>query len=179
MSDLYDVAARVSARLINQRATISVCESSAGGLISASLLTMPGASRYFIGGLVVYTATAREALLGISLNDMEGIRPASEPYAALLAARCRERLGASWALAETGATGPTGNRYGDPAGHACLAVSGPCSAVTTLKTGWADRPDNMRAFARAALLLLEDCLDARPGPGCLIARPKQSDPIGQ
>jgi nicotinamide-nucleotide amidase len=156
--NLDDLASRISARLLEQGATLSVCESSAGGLISASLLSVPGASRFFIGGLVVYTVTAREALLGITLADMEGIRPATEPYAALLATRCRERLGTTWALSETGATGPSGNRYGDPAGHACFAVSGSKSATRTLRTGDADRESNMRAFAGAALLLLEDCL---------------------
>jgi PncC family amidohydrolase len=155
---LDELAPRIAARLLEQGATISVCESSAGGLISASLLALPGASRFFIGGLVVYTATAREALLGITSADIEGIRPASEPYAALLAARCRDRLGTTWAIAETGATGPTGNRYGDPAGHACFAVSGPKKATRTLETGDPDRASNMRAFAKAALLLLEECL---------------------
>ena len=156
--NLDELASRVAARLLEQGATISVCESSAGGLISASLLALPGASRFFIGGLVVYTATAREALLGITSADMEGIRPASEPYAALLATRCRDRLGTTWAMAETGATGPTGNRYGDPAGHACFAVSGPKDATRTLETGDPDRASNMRAFAEAALLLLEERL---------------------
>ena len=158
VGDFDELASRVAARLHEQVATILVCESSAGGLISASLLALPGASRFFIGGLVVYTGTAREALLGITSTDMEGIRPASEPYAALLAARCRERLGTTWAIAETGATGPTGNRYGDPAGHACFAVSGPKEASRTLRTGNADRASNMRAFAGAALLLLEESL---------------------
>ena len=156
--NLADIASRIAARLHEQEATLSVCESSAGGLISSSLLAVPGASRFFIGGLVVYTATARGAFLGITLNDMKGLRPASEPYAALLAARCRDRLGTTWALAETGATGPTGNRYGDPAGHACFAVSGPKQVSRTCSTGEVDRGRNMQAFAHAALLLLEDCL---------------------
>ena len=132
--------------------------------MSAGLLAIPGASRFFIGGLVVYTLKAREALLGISPADMDGIRPATEPYAGLLADRCRERLGTTWALAETGASGPTGNRYCDPAGHACFAVSGPSACRETLKTGESDRRSNMRAFARAALLMLEDCLDSDRAP---------------
>lgn len=155
---LNEIALRIAARLTGQRATISVCESSAGGLISAALLAVPGASRFFIGGLVVYTVAAREALLGIVAADMEGIRPATEPYAALLADRCRERLGTTWSLAETGATGPTGNRYGDPAGHACLAVSGALPRAETVETGRPERAENMQAFARAALLLMERCL---------------------
>lgn len=155
--ELNEIAARISGRLIQQGATVSVCESSAGGLISATLLAVPGASRFFIGGLVVYTVAAREALLGITPADMAEIRPATESYAELLAKSCRERLGTVWSVAETGATGPTGNRYGDPAGHACIAVNGPRSQTKTLSTGSADRSDNMRAFVRAALLCLEDC----------------------
>ena len=170
LDDLTEIAARIAARLTEQGASISVCESSAGGLISASLLAVPGASRFFIGGLVVYTATAREALLGITSADMEGIRPATEEYAGLLAARCRDRLGTTWAISETGATGPAGNRYGDPAGHACVAVSGHVEATRTLRTGNPDRASNMRAFARAALLLFEQCLCSQ------MPQPSPSDP---
>jgi nicotinamide-nucleotide amidase len=161
MDELEAVAGRVAARLIERRETIVVSESSAGGLISAALLAIPGASRYFLGGAVVYTAAAREALLGITSDEMQGIRSASEPYAQLLARTARTRLGASWALAETGATGPTGNRYGDAAGHACLAVNGGRELVRTLETGSPDREANMHAFAVAALTLLESALEDR------------------
>ncbi len=145
--------------LLKQRKqTLAVSESSAGGLISAALLAMPGASAYFLGGGVIYTLDSRRALLGISDEDMRGIRSASEPYAQLLARTIRTRLGTTWGLAETGATGPTGNRYGDAAGHACLAVDGPHSAVTTLETGSDDREANMWRFTEAALALLQDCI---------------------
>jgi PncC family amidohydrolase len=155
------IVERIAARLIERGETISVCESSTGGLLSASLLAVPGASRFFMGGLVVYTATARGALLGITSADMAGIRSATEPYARLLAARCRERLGTAWSVAETGAAGPTGNRYGDPAGHACFAVTGDVQASRTIRTGQTEREGNMRAFAEGALLLLHECLGAR------------------
>ena len=100
---------------------------------------MPGASAYFLGGAVVYTKSARAALLGIGDADMAGLRPATEAYALLLARRVRERHGATWGLGETGATGPTGNRYGDPAGHTCIAVAGPAERAVTLRTGSAER----------------------------------------
>jgi nicotinamide mononucleotide (NMN) deamidase PncC len=106
----------------------------------------------------VYTAAAREALLGITPVEMAGLRSSSEPYALLLATRARERLGATWGLAETGAAGPTGNRYGDAAGHTCLAITGPVELVRTLETGSADREANMRLFAEAALALLDEGL---------------------
>ena len=155
MQDLLPRAERVAARLKERGETVAVAESSAGGLLAASLLAVPGASAYFLGGVVVYTHHARRTLLGISDEDMAGIRSASEPYALLLGRTVRQRLGTDWGLAETGATGPTGNRHGDAAGHACIAVAGKVEDVVTLETGSKDRVANMRVFAAAALDLLE------------------------
>jgi nicotinamide-nucleotide amidase len=138
--------------------TIAVAESSAGGLISAALVAVPGASAFYLGGSVIYTVNARQALMALEKQHVSGMRSASEPYARLLAKTAREKLGATWGLSESGASGPTGNRYGDAPGHACIAVSGPVDAVITLETGSADREANMRLFARRALALLEDCL---------------------
>jgi PncC family amidohydrolase len=154
MDQLVPLAEKIAARLIGRKETIGVAEGSAGGLISAALLAVPGASAYFVGGAVVYTAAARTGLAGIGADDMKGIRPASEPYALLLAQRVRARLNTTWGLAEAGAAGPTGNRYGDPAGHTCIAVTGPVERAVTLRTGNADRSANMRAFAMRALELL-------------------------
>ena len=152
MQDLIRRAEKAAQLLKDRGETIAVAESSTGGLISAALLALPGASAYFLGGAVVYTRQARRALLSIPEEAMANIRSASEPYAALLARTVRERHGASWGVAETGAAGPSGNRYGDAAGHACIAVDGPTSRVLTLATGSADRPANMQAFAQRALL---------------------------
>ena len=151
-------ASRIAARLIGQKETIAVSESSAGGLVSAALLSVPGASAYFLGGGVIYTGKAMGALLDLTPDKLQGIRSATEPMASRLAETVRQRLGADWGLAETGATGPTGNRYGDAAGHACLAVSGKRIASRTLETGSNDRMANMAAFANAALELLEETL---------------------
>lgn len=151
MDTLLPLAEKIAQRLKARGETIAISESSTGGLISAALLSVPGASAYFLGGAVVYTRQARSALVGITDKDMEGIRSASEPYAALLAGTVRERHGATWGLAETGATGPTGNRYGDPAGHTCIALNGPVTRTLMLRTGSADRQANMRAFATRAL----------------------------
>jgi PncC family amidohydrolase len=148
----------LAALLKEKKQTIAVVESSAGGLINAALVAVPGASAFYLGGAVVYTVNAREAILGLTRDDVKGMRSASEPYAKLIAKRVREKLGATWGLSETGASGPTGNRYGDAPGHACIAVSGPVEAVITLETGSADREANMQAFARRALDLLEDCV---------------------
>ena len=157
MKDLVPIAEKIAARLIERRQTIAVAESSTGGLISASLLAVPGASAYFLGGGVIYTRDARRILMDIPDEAMKGIRSASEPYAKLLAGQVRQRFATDWGLSETGATGPTGNRYGDAAGHSCMAVAGPRNDVFTLETGSNDRQANMQAFAKTALnLLLEN-----------------------
>lgn len=154
METIDSTAQRAAALLKKRRQTLAVAESSAGGLINAALVAVPGASAYYLGGAIIYTFSSREALLGISREEIKHIRSATEPMAELLARRIREKLGATWGLAETGASGPTGNRYGDAPGHACLAVSGPSSAAITLETGSADREANMRAFTQRALELL-------------------------
>jgi nicotinamide-nucleotide amidase len=160
MKALLPLAQTIAQRLIARRETIAIAESSTGGLIAAALLAVPGASAYFLGGAVVYTKSARAALLGIGNADMEGFRPASEAYALLLARRVRDRHVAAWGLGETGATGPTGNRYGDPAGHTCIAVAGPVERAITLRTGSADRLSNMDAFAKRGLELLVEVIPA-------------------
>jgi PncC family amidohydrolase len=160
METLLPIAKRIAARLIERRETIALAEGSSGGLIAAALLSVPGASAYFLGGAVVYTGAARGGLLAIGSAEMTGMRAATEPYAALLARRMRERLNATWGLAEAGAAGPTGNRYGDPAGHSCFAVAGPSERTRTLRTGVADRESNMRLFAAHALALLGEAIEA-------------------
>jgi PncC family amidohydrolase len=154
MKELIGIAEQIAAKLIAKKQTIAVAESSTGGLISASLLAVPGASAYFLGGAVVYTRDARRVLMDISDDAMKGIRSASEPYAQLLASQIRRRFSTDWGLSETGATGPSGNRYGDAAGHSCMAVAGLQQSVTTIETGSADRLANMHTFAATALNLL-------------------------
>jgi nicotinamide-nucleotide amidase len=154
MQELVAIAGKIAAILKARRQTIAVAESSTGGLISAALLAVPGASAYFLGGAVVYTRDARRILMDIPDDAMKGIRSASEPYAKLLASQIRARFATDWGLSETGATGPTGNRYGDAAGHSCMGISGSEAAAMTLETGSADRLANMHAFAATALNFL-------------------------
>ena len=158
MESLTALGSAVGKLLASRRETLAVAESSAGGLINAALVAVPGASTYYLGGGIVYTAAGRLALMGITAQDMAHTRSATEPFARLLADRVRTNLGATWGLSETGASGPAGNRYGDAPGHACIAVSGPVGAVITLETGSADREANMWVFARRAIELLESCL---------------------
>jgi PncC family amidohydrolase len=154
MKKLVGIAEQIAAQLVARKQTISVAESSTGGLITSALLAVPGASAYFKGGAVVYTREARRILMDIPDEAMKGIRSASEPYAKLLAEQMRRRFETDWGLSETGATGPTGNRYGDAAGHSCMAVAGATTKVITLETGSSDRAGNMQVFAKTALELL-------------------------
>ena len=160
MKDLVDLAQKVAATLTERKQTIAIAESSTGGLISAALVAVPGASAYFLGGGVVYTRQSRRLLLDVPDAALDGIRPSTEPYALLMARTAQKQFSATWALAETGATGPAGNRYGDPAGHTCLAVAGPTERAITLRTGSADRLANMDAFAKRSLELLVDVVAA-------------------
>ena len=158
MKDLTAMGQSVGALLKARKHTVAVAESSAGGLIAAALLTVPGASAFFLGGGVIYTLEARRALLALPDETLAGVRPSTEEYASRLAQAVRQRLGTTWGLSETGATGPTGNRYGDPPGHDCIAVAGPVQQAITVETGQADREANMWAFTKAALALLEASL---------------------
>ena len=162
MTDTWNIlsvlAKDVGGQLKSRKETIAIAESSTGGLISAALLSVPGASSYFLGGGVIYTREARRALLGLT-EDVVTMRAATEEYAAIVAQAIRERLETTWGLCETGASGPTGNSYGDPAGHMAMAVEGPVSISTTLETRTDNREANMWGFAEAALQLLRSSLN--------------------
>jgi nicotinamide-nucleotide amidase len=164
LDDLLPLAEAIASRLKARGETIAVAESSTGGLIAAALLAVPGASAYFLGGAVAYTRQAKQLLLGIDDAALKRFRSATEPHALLLARHARAQFAATWGLAETGAAGPSGNRYGDPAGHTCLAIIGPSERAATLATGSADRLANMRTFAAAALELLAGVLNPERVP---------------
>ena len=158
MPELSELASTVADLLKERGDTIAVSESSCAGLLSAALVAIPGASAYYVGGAIIYTRVAQAGLLRVPDEAMEGQRASTEYYAALNARTIREIHGTTWALSETGASGPTGNRYGDDAGHACLAVAGPVERSITIETADNDREGNMWAFAEAAFALLEECL---------------------
>jgi|TARA_B110000263_G_C15306064_1_gene510435 nicotinamide-nucleotide amidase len=158
LKNLIHLSTKIGKTLKDNGNTVAVAETSAGGLLSASLLAIPGASAYFLGGGVIYTQESRRILLNLHDSEMVGIRSSSQPYAKLLATTIQNSFGSTWGISETGAAGPTGNRYGDNAGHTCIAVSGPVSEVITLETESNEREKNMEAFALAALKLFEKCL---------------------
>lgn len=158
MNDLLPLAGKIGALLKTRRETVAVAESSTGGLISAALLSVPGASAYFLGGAVVYTLQSRRAFLEIPDSAFAGMRGLNEQSALLFARAARQRLSTTWSISEIGASGPAGNRYGDPVGMSCIAIAGPVERSSTIQTGGGDRVANMRAFAAAALELLAQSL---------------------
>ncbi|MEJ8859361.1 CinA family protein [Variovorax robiniae] len=160
LAPLAELAAHVGAKLRARGETVAVAESSAGGLVSAALLAIPGASAYFLGGAVVYSRRAGRNLLGVTKEDMEGMRAETEPYATFIAGRMRDTLHATWGIAESGAAGPSGSPYGDAPGHVCVAVVGGTTRVRTIETGGTNRPANMEVFARQLLALFDEVLQA-------------------
>ena len=161
MAELSTMAVAVGALLKTAGQTVAVAESACGGLISAALVAVPGASAYYLGGGVIYTQASRHGILHVPAEAYAGMRASTEPYALFNARNIRTQLGATWAIGETGASGPTGNRYGDAAGHVCIAISGPVERSITLETGVADREANMWTFTKAALDLFAQCLKAQ------------------
>jgi nicotinamide-nucleotide amidase len=158
MRQLLVISERVAALLTQRKETVAVAESAAGGLITAALLAVPGASAYCLGGAVISTRQAWEAVRDFEEGVLQGYRSATEQNALIRARVARDRFKATWGVGETGAAGPTGNRYGDPAGHAWVAVAGPREQAVRVATGDTERLANMHAFAAAALRLLEESL---------------------
>ncbi|RPI42302.1 MAG: CinA family protein [Betaproteobacteria bacterium] len=166
MNELTQLGRDVGELLKSRKDTLAVAESSAGGLISAALLATPGASAYFRGGAVCYTRESRKAFLEPDADTFSALPPSTEAVALAFARAARKRLGTTWAIGETGAAGPTGNRYGFDAGHACIAVSGPVELAVTIETRCTNRELNMWSFAAAALDLLQKALtQAAAGSG--------------
>jgi PncC family amidohydrolase len=164
MEKLLPLAEKAAALLKARNQTIAVAESSAGGLINAALLALPGASAYCKGGMVMYTRDALLGLRDVTPEMVRGVRGGTEASALFRARTIRERLNADWGLSESGAAGPTGSRYGYAAGHCVLGVAGGTEKSLIIETGSPDRLANMNAFAQAALQLLIECLEQAQAP---------------
>ena len=158
MERLDAAATRIGNLLRERGETVSVGEGSCGGLISAALVGVPCASSFYVAGAVLYTRPAFEQVLAERRMDLKGLKGSTEPFSLEVARITRDQFGSTWAIGESGATGPSGNRYGDAPGHAALAVAGPVEKTLVLETGRADRRENMLLFAEAALDLLERAL---------------------
>ncbi len=152
-----ELAGEIASLLTDRGETVAVAESTAGGLISAALLSVPGASRYYAGGGVVYTLKSRTELAGVPAAEYAHYRGTTAEMLASLAEAMGSRLGATWCIAESGLAGPTGGRT-VPAGRTLVSVVGPVNRAVSLDTGSADRPGNMVAFTTFALETFRDAL---------------------
>jgi PncC family amidohydrolase len=170
MNELSTLGRQVGELLKLRGDSVAIAESSAGGLISASLLALPGASAYFRGGVVTYTRESRKAFFERDGHPFADVAPSSEAYALALARAARQMLATTWAIGETGASGPTGNSYGYDAGHACIAVAGPVELSAMIETRSALRELNMWSFTAAALGLLEKAIQQAGGVDIAIRR---------
>ena len=153
-------ALRIADLLRRRGEKVAVADGATGGLVAASLLTVPGALDFFVGGGVVYSFRARDVLFALPREAYAGMSGASEDYALLQARAIRDNFGAQWGLAESGSVGGSNHPSGAPAGRSCAAVVGPdgFEFVRVTETGGDERIANMEAFARAALQTLEDAL---------------------
>jgi nicotinamide-nucleotide amidase len=160
IDQLAPLAAQAAAILKERRQTIAVADGATGGLISAGLLTVPGATSFYLGGGVIYSFKGRDILLDLDESELAGMKSVTEPYALLQARAIRDRFGGDWGIAESGSAGPT-HPFGVPAGRSCVAVVGPgVSVARSIDTGNENRIANMEAFALAALALLNEALGA-------------------
>ena len=153
-----EISAHIAALLIQRGDSVSVAESSTGGLISASLLSVPGASSYYKGGSVVYTLDSRRAFLDLDRERVKALKPLTTEMVEEFARAARLKLDATWGLAELGAAGPAGSPYGHGPGTSVIGISGPTTHSLLIETRSADRQANMQAFTHAMLTLFEDVL---------------------
>ena len=154
MSRFSPHASSAAKLLTEHNHTVSVAESSTGGLIAASLLSVSGASRYFVGGTVIYTIKSRLAFLDLDRERTKQLKPLTEEMALEFARAARAKLDTTWGIAELGVAGPGGTPYSDATGISVIAISGPVDASVTVRTQSDDREENMSVFTDRALQLL-------------------------
>ncbi|MGE0057737.1 MAG: CinA family protein [Dehalococcoidia bacterium] len=152
------LANEIAALLIERGEKVAVAEATAGGIVSAALLWVPGASRYYAGGGVTYTLASRIALAGVPAETLENYRGTTPEMIATLAESMRQRLNADWCISESGLAGPTGGRSGAAPGRVTIGVAGPVSRTEVFETGVDDREANMIDFATKALRYLRDAI---------------------
>ena len=152
------LCADIASTLVTSGHSVSVAESSTGGLIAANLLSVAGASSYFRGGSVIYTRESRHAFLDLDVIKLKRLKPLTEPMVAEFAHAARLKLDATWGIAELGAAGPAGTPYGHAPGTSVIGISGPVNASITVETFSENREENMAQFTEAALTLFNTTL---------------------
>ena len=158
-SQQKDLVQDIASMLIERSEKITVAESTAGGLISAALLSFPGASQYYAGGGVVYTLNSRIKIAGVSPEEYENYRGTTEELLASLVKSMRLKIGADWCIGESGIAGPAGGRSNHTKGRTVIGISGPINRTTTIETETLDREANMVEFTTESLIFLRDIIN--------------------
>lgn len=151
----------ISGLLRSTSSTLAVAETTTGGLVSAALLSVSGASKFFVGGATVYTTKSRRIWAGWTDENLLNYKGPTPQLVTELAVNVREQMDATYCIGESGATGPTvpGPPFVHVAGQTCIAiVSREGFATRVVNTGVAEREKNMVAFTKASLVLLRDVL---------------------
>jgi nicotinamide-nucleotide amidase len=149
-------------RLLSRGRTVAVAESCTGGLLGQKIVCVPGASRYFLGGITAYDNKAKRALLGVPAQTLEEHGAVSRETALAMARGARARFNASCAMATTGIAGPTGGTEEKPAGTVWIASATP-EGERAIKIFFPlDRESVMEFSAHTALFLLWSDLGREP-----------------
>jgi len=157
----YTLASRIALFLLAHEETVAVCESSSGGLVSACLLSIPGASAYFIGGGVLYSYAIRKAIVNMGTEEHMRYGGSTPELISEMAKNFNNKIAATWVIGEGGAAGPSKSPYGHNAGYTALAIVGPVCRTQVIETGSANRIENMSEFATDLLRLFIEVLEKK------------------
>ena len=144
----------IGRKLIEAKATVATAESCTGGYIAHMLTSIAGSSAYFLGSIVSYSNDVKVKSLGVSLDHLETVGAVSEEVVADMAKGAREKMGADYAVATSGITGPEGGSNEKPVGTVWIAVTGPNRTVTKCFLFGKSRSRNIRVSALSGLNLL-------------------------
>jgi nicotinamide-nucleotide amidase len=158
--DVAGLEEAVLARLIASGTTLAAAESCTGGLLSARLTDVAGASAAFLGGVVSYSNQAKEQLVGVPRELLVEHGAVSEPVARAMAVGACARFGADWGIGITGIAGPSGGTADKPVGLVHWAVAGPDAVVADRRVFPGDRATVRLWSVHAALDLLRRRLGA-------------------
>ena len=109
--------------LLERDLTVSVAEACTCGLVGYTLGTVPGASKFFPGGVVAYTGGLKQRVLGVSDEIYNTKGCVSSEVALAMARGVRELVGTDFALSTTGVTGPAAGSSGLPVGTFYVGLS--------------------------------------------------------
>ena len=165
------VAARVLETLAGRGETLATAESLTGGLLSARLTDVPGASRSFVGGVVSYATRVKVSLLGVPPEVVQEHGVVSEECALAMARGVRDGLDATWGLATTGVAGPD-QQEGRAVGTVWVAIAGPAGATARLLALGGDRAAIRQTSCDAVLELLAQELGSEPTATAGLLKPR-------